>query len=390
MKAVVVREIVALVLKPPAPTSSSLSTPTQASKHVRFNPKSAGEKKPGNAHAKYYAAVTFNQIVLMPADKDVAAALLDVYFEMFKEILGEGREEREEDEDAQTGLGENVKMDRKGRVLDSGKGKGTKGKPKDVHVTGAAGFAEVEDSNSKLVSAILTGVNRALPYANIHAEDSRYVRKVYPSKLSNVLLCRINKHIDTLFFITHTSTFNISLQALMLIQQITASLSSSSKSEVALPTILKSITERYYRALYASLHDARLATSSKQAMYLNLFFKSVKADPASLAENGSNDRAKALIRRFTQVLVSGGSSATEFVAGGLYLLGEVVFHFLFLNYSCFAHLLLQQLFSSVPGLRVMISDPSPEELPDEERYDPRKRNPQYAHASSSALWELVR
>ena len=178
MKGVVVREIVALVLKPPTP-ASSLSTPTQASKHVRFNSKSSGERKHGNAHAKYYAAVTFNQIVLMPADKDVAAALLDVYFEMFKEILGEGREEREEDEDGQTGLRENVKMDRKGRVLDSGKGKGTKGKPTtDVHVKGAAGFTEVEDSNSKLVSAILTGVNRALPFANIHADDSRYVRNV--------------------------------------------------------------------------------------------------------------------------------------------------------------------------------------------------------------------
>jgi hypothetical protein len=51
-------------------------------------------------------------------------------------------------------------------------------------------------------------------------------------------------------------------------------------------------------------------------MYLNLFFKSVKAD-----EN--NERIKAHIRRFTQVLVSGGGGATEFVAGGLYLLGEV-------------------------------------------------------------------
>ena len=51
-------------------------------------------------------------------------------------------------------------------------------------------------------------------------------------------------------------------------------------------------------------------------MYLNLFFKSVKAD-----EN--NERVKALIRRFTQVLVTGGGGAPEFVAGGLYLLGEV-------------------------------------------------------------------
>ena len=54
-------------------------------------------------------------------------------------------------------------------------------------------------------------------------------------------------------------------------------------------------------------------------MYLNLFFKSVKAD----AGVGDGERVKALIRRFVQVLVSGGGGATEFVAGGLFLLGEV-------------------------------------------------------------------
>jgi len=134
-------------------------------------------------------------------------------------------------------------------------------------------------------------------------------------QMINFISSRLNKHIDTLFFITHTSTFNISLQALLLIQQIAASLSSSNKSHPS-STVTKSIADRYYRALYASLHDTRLASSSKQAMYLNLFFKSVKAD-----EN--HERIKALVRRFTQVLVSGGGGATEFVAGGLYLLGEV-------------------------------------------------------------------
>ena len=54
-------------------------------------------------------------------------------------------------------------------------------------------------------------------------------------------------------------------------------------------------------------------------MYLNLFFKSVKAD----AGNDDGERVQALIRRFIQVLVSGGGGATEFTAGGLYLLGEV-------------------------------------------------------------------
>ena len=137
---------------------------------------------------------------------------------------------------------------------------------------------------------------------------------------------RLNKHIDTLFLITHTSTFNISLQALVLIQQISCSLSGSQgKRSQSQTTFAKSITDRYYRTLYASLHDTRLATSSKQAMYLNLLFKSLKAD---VGGDGGVERIKAVVRRFVQVLVSGGGGATEFVAGGLYLLGEVSFsHF---------------------------------------------------------------
>lgn len=59
-------------------------------------------------------------------------------------------------------------------------------------------------------------------------------------------------------------------------------------------------------------------------MYLNLLFKSIKADVGG----ASGDRVKALVRRFVQVLVAGGSGASEFVAGGLWLLGEVCSYFL--------------------------------------------------------------
>jgi ribosome biogenesis protein MAK21 len=135
-----------------------------------------------------------------------------------------------------------------------------------------------------------------------------------PSRATNKDHHRLSKHIDTLFLITHTSTFNISLQALVLIQHISASLSSSPASSSA----SKSITDRYYRTLYASLHDPRLPNSSKQAMYLNLLFKSIKADP-----DPSGERVKALVRRFVQVIVSGANGGTEFVAGGLFLIGEV-------------------------------------------------------------------
>ncbi len=123
---------------------------------------------------------------------------------------------------------------------------------------------------------------------------------------------RINAHLDTLFLITHKSTFNTSIQALVLIEQISTELSKTS------PTTAKPIIDRYFRTLYESLFDSRLGTSSKQAMYLNLLYKSIKTDPER-----SPDRKKALIKRFVQVLASGGSGATEFAAGGLYLLGEV-------------------------------------------------------------------
>lgn len=124
---------------------------------------------------------------------------------------------------------------------------------------------------------------------------------------------RFNKHIDTLFLITHTSTFNISLQALLLILQITTSMGPN-PSSTSLPT---SITDRFYRTLYASLFDPRLSVSSKQAMYLNLLFKSLKVYQ-------NPERIQAFVRRFIQVLATGGGGGgAEFIVGGLYLLGEV-------------------------------------------------------------------
>ncbi|KAF7321582.1 CBF domain-containing protein [Mycena kentingensis (nom. inval.)] len=96
-------------------------------------------------------------------------------------------------------------------------------------------------------------------------------------------------------------------------------------------------------------------------MYLNLLFKSLKAD------KDNAERVKAIVRRFVQMLVSGGNCATEFDAGGLYLLGE--------------------LFSSIPGLRSMLTGMATQEG---DSYAPRKRDPQYVNVSASPLWKLVR
>lgn len=117
-----------------------------------------------------------------------------------------------------------------------------------------------------------------------------------------------------MFRITHTSTFNISIQALRFILNFCTTIAASSSSSSS--DKLGSIPDRYYRALYSSLEDSRLATSSKQSMYLNLLFKSLKVDK-------DKSRVESFVRRFVQLLWCGGSGGAEFAAGGLYLLAEV-------------------------------------------------------------------
>ena len=304
MKGIVVREIISLILKPRASTAAASSIlpsepapPAKNTKIVFSNaPSTSTSKLPpgsskedkkaiGTSHARYYAAITFNQIVLSPsqADRDVARELINIYFELFKDILGQ--------DDADFDGASKDAPKAKQVKNDALKGKAKKQKGKEVK--GDAGFTELEDSGSKLISAVLTGVNRALPFAKLDADDPRF-----------------RKHLDTLFLITHRSTFNITLQALLLIHQISTTASSTSSSSIG------SVTDRFYRTLYASLYDPRLSTSSKQAMYLNLLFKCIKSDK-------NLERAKAFVRRFIQVIASGGGGGAEFTAGGLHLLGEV-------------------------------------------------------------------
>ncbi|KZT30311.1 CBF-domain-containing protein [Neolentinus lepideus HHB14362 ss-1] len=350
MKGIVVREVAALMFRPPVTNT-----------HVRFSDAKGGAGKGAewNVHALYYGAVTLNQVVLSHAEADraVARTLVDVYFKIFEGVVGRagGGDEDGEKGEKEDAEGEKGKHKYKGG---KGNGKGGKGKESDM-----GGFAEMEDANSKLVSQVLTGVNRALPYAHLGLSDVSFTA-----------------HIDTLFRITHTATFSTSLQALTLLLQITTTFSSSSPSSSAASTstapssanttaLAASITDRFYRTLYGTLLDSRLADTAKHAMYLNLLLKALKLDVGKGKEKGENERVKAVVRRLVQILLSGGvSSSSEVVVGGMWLLGE--------------------LFNTVPGLRAMVSEP-PKAKDGEEEYDPKKRDPRYAHAGVTPMWELV-
>lgn len=145
--------------------------------------------------------------------------------------------------------------------------------------------------------------------------------------------------------------------------------------------------DRFYRTLYESLLDPRLAVSSKQSLYLNLLYKALKSDL-------NVKRVKAFVKRLLQIL---GLQSPSFICGVFYLIRE-----------------LEKTF---PGLSSLIDEPEADEddeeevfrdVPDEDDvdtaaaqpqpveeqkkdsgYDPRKRDPEHSNADKSCLWEIV-
>ncbi|KAI9596717.1 CBF/Mak21 family-domain-containing protein [Syncephalis fuscata] len=180
--------------------------------------------------AQYYAIVTLNQVILTRNDTEAANQLVDLYFVYFRKLL-----KRQQDEQLKR-TGTPTKKSSNGK-----KNKKQLERERKAEETAQARMT-VE---TKMIAQVLTGVNRAFPFAKV-ADD------VYEN------------HLDTLFKIAHTGTFNVVVQALKLIFQ-----TSSAK---------QAVSDRFYRVLYESLLDSRLAASSKQAMYLNLLYRALKGD----------------------------------------------------------------------------------------------------------------
>ena len=188
-----------------------------------------------------------------------------------------------------------------------------------------------------------------------------------------LITSRLSKHIDTLFRITHSSNFNTSIQALMLIQQLTQS------HQIG--------TDRFYRTLYESLLDPRVATSSKQSLYLNLLFKALKNDM-------NVRRVKAFVKRIVQVL---GMHQPGFICGVFYLIRELEKTFVGLR-SLYEQPEdndsdEEEVFRDVPDEddEPPVVDETANSKPQKPTngYDPRKRDPEHSNADKTCLWELV-
>ncbi|KAK3906819.1 ribosome biogenesis protein MAK21 [Staphylotrichum tortipilum] len=287
--------------------------------------------KPGqNMRTTYTAVNTLNQTILSTKEPGVADTLLRIYFEMFLALLKAGS------------LGDFEAHDGDKKPSPS------QGKRKKRSGSAATAPAHEQETGQKLVSALLTGVNRAIPFAT--AEDST-----------------LEKHLDTLFRITHSSNFNTSVQALMLMQQLAAS------RHLAV--------DRFYRTLYESLLDPRLITSSKHALYLNLLFRAMKNDV-------DVRRVKAFVKRLIQVL---SLHQPSFTNGTLFLIAELQATFPDL------HTLLDEPEGNGDDGEEVFKDVREDDSGVEQAsiqqhavtYDGRKRDPEHSNAHKSCLWELV-
>ncbi|KAJ3662377.1 hypothetical protein Zmor_006730 [Zophobas morio] len=180
-----------------------------------------------SSKAQYYGLCFLSQFYLSHETSEVARRLMEVYFSFFKACV------------------------KKGEV------------------------------DSRMMSALLMGVNRAYPYAKLEMK-------------------KISEHIDTIYRVVHIANFNISLHALTLLYQV------SDQEE--------NVSDRFYSALYKKLIDPKLLTTTHQAMLLSLIYKAVLKDK-DLA------RVKVFIKRLLQLVLF---MQPSFACGVLYLVSQLM------------------------------------------------------------------
>ncbi|OAY68069.1 CCAAT/enhancer-binding protein zeta, partial [Ananas comosus] len=139
------------------------------------------------------------------------------------------------------------------------------------------------EMDSRLLSALLTGVNRAFPF--VSSDEADDIMEVQT---------------PVLFRLVHSENFNVGVQALMLLYQI------SSKNQIA--------SDRFYRALYAKLLSPSAVSSSKPELFLGLLVKAMKNDI-------NLKRVAAFSKRLLQVALQ---RPPQYACGCLFILSEVL------------------------------------------------------------------
>ncbi|KAI7833255.1 CBF/Mak21 family-domain-containing protein [Kickxella alabastrina] len=306
--------------------------------------------------AQYYTMITLNQIILSSKDVQTANLLLEVYFVLFKKLL-KITKDMDEAEAAENAVGSDGEKSNAPATVGKPSRKGPppkayfgqKALKKAKEETEKKRAEEERAMDNKLLAAILTGLNRALPFSKMEDEI-------------------MDQHVGVIFQIAHAGNFNTVVQTLVLLYQIVR----------ARP----GIGDRFYRTLYDSLLDPRLDSTSKKAMYLNVLFRALKSD-------SNMSRVMAFIKRIMQVCLY---NQAEFASGALFLVSQI----LSLNPQIYT--MLTQPEDNDGDEKIVDADSEDEDgkksatepaTMSGSRYDPLKRDPRFADAESSCLWETV-
>ena len=216
---------------------------------------------------------------------------------------------------------------------------------------------------TRMLSMVLSGLHRAIPFCDDPATRDK-TGDLLSSQLTSLFRC------------AHAASFGTAVQALMVLSHAT-----SFNPDAA---------DRFHRALYSALLHPELPNSGKQALFLNVVYKAMKADT-------HEGRLCAFGKRLLQACAHAPPS---FICGVLLLLSEVT--------------------RRKPALKALLTAPPPstaaaapdggvasaegegegEEAAGEggtgggaktlNGYDWTKRDPLHAGAEQSRLWELTR
>lgn len=214
-------------------------------------------RKNNSLRSQYYAVVFLSSLLLRQGrDRDLATKLIGIYLSFFRQATGADDSEtsaskKKVSASKKISSSKNGKKDKKDKKSKNGKREGA-----------AAVEAQKSDAlDSRLLSAIMTGIHRAFPYADTDSTT-------------------FAEHIDTLFRVARTSTFNKSVQAFQLLYHFMTS--------------NDSLSDRYYSAIYERILTPEALVTNKQSLFFNILFKSLRVDPSA-------PRVAAIVKRMLQL-----------------------------------------------------------------------------------------
>jgi hypothetical protein len=197
--------------------------------------------------------IFLTQVALIRGDYNLAKTLIEIYFAFLHKLVEENVKKADDDDDLDEKAKElkRKKMIRKQKKRRKAKQLAGISTDKILHLKAKVRkknkivlfffiffLFKASKLNSKMLTALLTGVSRAFPYLEKGQEGM------------------FDNHIATFFKIVYTTSFNKACHALSLLLKV----------QIA----RGQVSDRFYQALYYMMNHPELRSSSKQALFLNV------------------------------------------------------------------------------------------------------------------------